>query len=295
MTKFKQPSDGTKSPRTSFGRPIKFSFKSSYSSEFESKVDDRTLPIGTKYSTKDECYMAIVPEKGFGDKAPDSKKGSLEKQKKGSLEKQKKGSLEKQKKGSLEKQKKANEKEKKLDKKGDKKTVDKNADENAANEKIENKSDEKAEPIVVARETAVCIVDSVLDSAKNIVETKLVDKAFKEKLTDVMRNTEKNSPFAKRSDSDASKKKQKVVINEVPTNMESSEPKEDDPVSKVEIELKSLPTVNVVKQTVIGPSEGGSSRSTPVKTQPDKVKLDSKDGARDSGHESDCPKTKSSD
>lgn len=243
--------------------------------------------------------MAIVPEKGSGDKAPDSKKGSLEKQKKGSLEKQKKGSLEKQKKGSLEKQKKANEKEKKADKKGDKKTADKfdkNADENVADEKIENKSDEKAEPKVVARETAVCIVDSVLDSAKNIVETKLVDKAFKEKLTDVMRNTEKNSPFAKRSDSDASKKKPKgVVINEIPTNMESSEPKEDDPVSKVEIELKSLPTVNIVKQTIIGPSEGGSSRSTPVKTQPDKVKLDSKDEARDSGHESDCPKTKSSD
>lgn len=241
--------------------------------------------------------MAIVPEIGSGDKAPDSKKGSLEKQKKGSLEKQKKGSLEKQKKGSLEKQKKANEKEKKLDKKSDKKAVeksDKNADENVENEKIEN--EEKTEPKVVARETAVCIVDSVLDSAKNIVETKLVDKAFKEKLTDVMRNTEKNSPFAKRSDSDASKKKQKgVVINEIPTNMESSEPKEDDPVSKVEIELKSLPTVNVVKQTVIGPSEGGSSRSTPVKTQPDNKIDNVKDEARDSGHESDCPKTKSSD
>jgi hypothetical protein len=131
VTKLKQQSENSKSPRTSLGRPIKFSFKSSYSSELDTKIDDRTLPVGTKYSSKDECYVALVPE------VDDRQKQKLQ---------------------------------------------------DSLKRKFQNKGN-------VARETAVCIIDSVLDSAKNIVETRLIDKDYKENIADGRSDSqEKRSP-----------------------------------------------------------------------------------------------------
>lgn len=155
VPKLKQSNEGvSKSPRTSFGRPIKFSFKSSYSSEFDSKVDDRTLPVGTKYSSKDECYTAHVQE--------DGKRKSQDSLKKKS---RKSGSQEK-----------------------------------------EN----------VARETAVCIIDSVLDSAKNIVETKLVDKGYKENLVNHKnKDSDGENEKNKHMNSELNEKIAKIVVKEL--------------------------------------------------------------------------------
>lgn len=141
ISKYKQPAEVSKSPRTSFGRPIKFSFKSSYSSELDGKIDDRTLPIGTKYSSKDECYIAIVPEDDIC--VNDGRKSQSV---------------------SLERKSRTNKKD---------------------NENV-------------ARETAVCIIDSVLDSAKNIVETRLVDKPYKENITNNKKNSEHRKSLEKK-------------------------------------------------------------------------------------------------
>ncbi|XP_077293915.1 prominin-1-A-like [Arctopsyche grandis] len=142
VAKYKQPTEVSKSPRTSFGRPIKFSFKSSYSSEFDGKIDDRTLPIGTKYSSKDECYIAIVPE---DDVCPNDGNYSRH--------------------VSLDRKSKSNNK----------------------------KDDENA-----ARETAVCIIDSVLDSAKSIVETRLVEKPYKENISHNKKCVDNNKSLEKK-------------------------------------------------------------------------------------------------
>lgn len=158
ITKYKQPAEVSKSPRTSFGRPIKFSFKSSYSSELDGKIDDRTLPIGTKYSSKDECYIAIVPE-----------------------------------------------------------------DDICVNDGRKSQSvslDRKSKPVKkdenVARETAVCIIDSVLDSAKNIVETRLVDKPYKENITNNKKNSEFRKSLEKKKNTD---KKANETYKEVVENI----------------------------------------------------------------------------